>query len=90
MENKLLVFVLFISASNGFLRVGSSLCRGSLRMSHSVPDSNAQQQLGIVTMYKKNGCPHCAAAIQLLEGTYGLSIRYVDIESENREEILYQ
>ena len=56
----------------------------------STENINVDAQQGRVTMYKKNGCPHCAKAIELLEGKYGLKINYVDIESENRDEILYQ
>ena len=41
-------------------------------------------QKGIVTMYKKEGCPYCIKAIQLLQETYGLEIKFVDIESEKR------
>ena len=48
------------------------------------------EQLGVVTMYKKVGCPYCAKATDLLEGKYSLKINYVDIESPEREEILYQ
>ena len=53
------------------------------RNSRKVPMS-LSMQLGRVTMYKKNGCPYCARAIELLEGKYQLKINYVDIESENR------
>jgi glutaredoxin len=46
--------------------------------------SNECEQLGIVTMYKKDGCPYCQKAKALLEDKYGLKISFVDIESENR------
>lgn len=42
------------------------------------------EQKGIVTMYKKEGCPYCKAAKELLEKTYELEIKYVDIESADR------
>ena len=48
------------------------------------------EQKGRVTMYKKTGCPYCEKAVTLLEGKYGLKIDYVDIESEQRDEILSQ
>eukprot|EP00607_Mallomonas_marina_P005480 CAMPEP_0182426124 /NCGR_PEP_ID=MMETSP1167-20130531/12603_1 /TAXON_ID=2988 /ORGANISM="Mallomonas Sp, Strain CCMP3275" /LENGTH=116 /DNA_ID=CAMNT_0024607333 /DNA_START=145 /DNA_END=495 /DNA_ORIENTATION=- len=51
------------------------------------------EQKGIVTMYKKDGCPHCANAVELLTGKYSLDIKFVDVESEDpkmRDEILYQ
>lgn len=41
-------------------------------------------QAGRVTMYKKEGCPYCAAAKQLLEEKHNLQITYVDIESPQR------
>ncbi len=47
-------------------------------------------QQGIVTIYKKNGCPHCEKAVSLLQGKYSLNITFVDIEGNQREEILYQ
>lgn len=47
-------------------------------------------QLGRVTMYKKEGCPYCMKAKELLEGKYLLNIVFVDIESPQREEILQQ
>lgn len=47
-------------------------------------------QLGRVTMYKKEGCPYCIKAKELLEGKYGLNIVFIDIESPQREEILQQ
>lgn len=48
------------------------------------PVRSLSMQLGRVTMYKKNGCPYCARAIELLEGKYQLKVDYVDIESEKR------
>ena len=48
------------------------------------------EQKGRVTMYKKEGCPFCLKAQTLLEGKYGLTITYVDIKSEQSEDILQQ
>lgn len=42
---------------------------------------NLFAQLGIVTMYKKEGCPFCAKAIDLLENKHHLNITYVDIQN---------
>jgi len=48
-------------------------------------------QLGIVTMYTKNGCPFCKLATELLTDKYGVKITFVDIENpEQRDEILQQ
>lgn len=48
-------------------------------------------QLGRVTMYKKQGCPHCDKAVSLLTDKYGLEITFVDIEdADNQGEILHQ
>jgi glutaredoxin 3 len=52
-----------------------------------------QQQLGRVTIYKKESCPYCKKARELLEGKYGLAISYVDVETaegDKKEEILHQ
>lgn len=38
------------------------------------------EQLGVVTMYKKEGCPYCKKAVELLVGTYQLELKFVDIE----------
>ena len=48
------------------------------------------EQKGRVTMSKKEGCPYCEKAKALLEGKYGLAITYVDIKSEQSDEILMQ
>lgn len=48
------------------------------------------EQKGRVTMYKKEGCPFCLKAQGLLEGKYGLTVTYVDIKSEQSEDILQQ
>ena len=37
-------------------------------------------QLGRVTIYKKEGCPYCIKAKELLEGKYELKINFVDIQ----------
>ena len=42
------------------------------------------QQLGIVTMYKKDSCPYCKKAKELLEGKYQLKISYVDVEEPDQ------
>ena len=90
MKGLIVIFSLAaVSTCSGYLsvpifpRINSRLCM-------STENINVDAQQGRVTMYKKNGCPHCAKAIELLEGKYGLKINYVDIESENRDEILYQ
>ena len=41
-------------------------------------------QLGRVTMYKKETCPYCKKAKELLEGHYNLIINYVDIENSDQ------
>lgn len=38
------------------------------------------EQLGVVTMYKKDSCPFCKKAKALLEDTHGLTVTYVDVE----------
>ena len=45
-----------------------------------------------MTMYKKEGCPHCKKARELLEEKYGLHVACVDIESnpEKVDDILQQ
>jgi glutaredoxin 3 len=50
----------------------------------------SSEQQGIVTMYTKTTCPHCAKAKELLEETHGLTVTLVDIESEDQEQILQQ
>jgi glutaredoxin len=35
-------------------------------------------------MYKREGCPYCVKARELLEGKYDLSITFVDIEAPER------
>jgi Glutaredoxin len=59
----------------------SSVSATELRLSAGPISS---EQLGVVTMYKKEGCPYCMKARTLLEEKYGLRISFVDIESENR------
>jgi glutaredoxin 3 len=48
------------------------------------------EQKGIVTMYKKETCPYCKKAKELLEGKYKLNVKYVDVESDKKEDILLQ
>ena len=47
-------------------------------------ESASQTQLGIVTMYKKDGCPYCKNATALLEEKYGLKITFVDINGDQK------
>jgi glutaredoxin len=47
-------------------------------------ESDSQTQLGIVTMYKKDGCPYCKNATALLEEKYGLKITFVDINGDQK------
>ena len=54
----------------------------SMTSTSAAVNTETSTQLGIVTMYKKDSCPYCKAAKELLEGTYGLKITYVDIENE--------
>jgi glutaredoxin len=42
------------------------------------------EQLGRVTMYKKDGCPFCEKAKTMLENEHGLKIDFVDIEEPDR------
>lgn len=67
-----------------------TLCSLELRQSISDDNNSNDEQKGMVTMYKKNGCPYCKQAIELLEGKYALKLTYVDIEGDDREEKLYQ
>lgn len=48
------------------------------------------EQLGRVTIYTKQGCPHCIKAKDTLVGKYGLVVTEVDIEGEKQEDILLQ
>ena len=41
-------------------------------------------QMGRVTMYTKEGCPHCEKAKELLTDKHGLALTLVDIEGENQ------
>lgn len=57
--------------------------------SSTIPSSTTQ--LGRVTMYKKEGCPYCKKAKELLEANYSLTVTYVDVETDNnKEEIIQQ
>jgi hypothetical protein len=42
------------------------------------------EQLGRVTMYKREGCPHCVKATELLVDKHKLDVTYVDIEGDDR------
>jgi glutaredoxin 3 len=72
------------------------LLGGALRV--LTPQVSARQlqlhaQLGRVTVYKKESCPYCKKARELLEGKYGLQLSLVDIEdpdTKKREEMLQQ
>ena len=86
MLNRLLVALLLMSPLLA-LAFGSSFPK-AIRMRNLKMQSG--DQLGIVTMYKKEGCPYCAKAKDLLEGKYGLNIKFVDIEGEKRDDILLQ
>jgi hypothetical protein len=76
-----------ISLSNGFaLKFSHSVSRTSSRLFASAGgealNGEKTTQLGIVTMYKKEGCPHCKKATTLLQDKYGLKISFVDIQAE--------
>ena len=60
------------------------------QVNHELVNHVKVEQKGRVTMYKKEGCPFCLKAQGLLEGKYGLTVNYVDIKSEQSEEILNQ
>jgi thioredoxin-related protein len=73
-----ILFLIFtaIQALRGISHFKTSVFRQSLM--------ELMDQKGIVTMYKKEGCPYCKSAKELLENTYELEIKYVDIESAQR------
>ena len=48
------------------------------------------EQLGRVTIYTKQGCPHCIKAKDPLVGKYVLVVTEVDIEGEKQADILLQ
>lgn len=85
-----LILVAFIAFASGFVPRSS--------LTHSVPIRQIKRmqifaQLGRVTMYKKESCPYCKKARELLEGKYGLTVTFVDIETsapEKKDEILQQ
>jgi len=73
--------------------VGNTLVRIKGAMPLQMMSGQEQQQLGRVTIYKKESCPYCKKARELLEGKYGLAISYVDVETaegDKKEEILHQ
>ena len=37
-----------------------------------------------IVFYHLTGCPYCKLAQELLEGKYGMSITFVDIESPDK------
>ena len=69
----LLLSLLTISLS--FYNNGKILCNNNRFLFMSL------EQLGRVTMYKKEGCPYCQKAKELLEKKYELKINFVDIEA---------
>ena len=80
----LLVIVAFLASANAF-----KLNR--LFMSRRRALALDADQLGRVTMYKKQGCPHCDKAVSLLTEKYGLEITFVDVEdAEKQGDILHQ
>ena len=80
----LLVIVAFLTSANAF-----KLNR--LFMSRRRALALDADQLGRVTMYKKQGCPHCDKAVSLLTEKYGLEITFVDVEdAEKQGDILHQ
>lgn len=54
------------------------------RLSMSSDNHTPVEQLGIVTMYKKESCPYCKKARDLLETKYSLRINYVDVEEPDQ------
>jgi glutaredoxin 3 len=86
----LLLTVLLLANAVDAWRIGTSR---STRVAARWTMTAQEQQLGRVTMYKKETCPYCKKARELLEGKYGLSISYVDVETapaDKRDEILHQ
>lgn len=93
---KLLSQVVYVFAAFLILLSGVvCLLGGALRV---LPRTCARRlqlhaQLGRVTVYKKDSCPYCNKARELLEGKYGLQLSLVDIEepdAKKREEMLQQ
>eukprot|EP01040_Poterioochromonas_malhamensis_P009605 gene9605-10429_t len=86
-----LFYLLFLCLINGVLSF-QPLSNSLLRF-RSQQRMNLFAQIGIVTMYKKEGCPHCAKAKDLLENKYQLKVTYVDVQNPDaatRDNILYQ
>ncbi len=77
----LTLLILFLSGQSFILR-SSMIAKKSLSMNRLMMQS--QEQLGRVTMYKKEGCPYCSKAKTLLQEKYQLNVTYVDVESANR------
>ena len=72
------------------LAMASSFKLNRLFMSRSRLTLLSAEQLGRVTMYKKQGCPFCVKALDTLVSKYGLDVTEVDIEGEKQEDILLQ
>lgn len=79
-KNIFFVFVQFV-----LLLVGESFRVTNSRLAQrSMSLQMSADQQGRVTMYKREGCPYCVKARELLEGKYDLSITFVDIEAPER------
>ncbi|KAG5185621.1 thioredoxin-like protein [Tribonema minus] len=52
--------------------------------------ATATEQLGLVTVYHKETCPHCKKVLELLEGDYGLEVTKVDVLGEDSDKVLKQ
>ena len=84
---------LFIIALTGFSFVFGLRSAPKNLLGKRVTSMQLFAQLGRVTMYKKEGCPYCKKARELLEEKHGLKLTYVDIEDadvKKKEEILQQ
>jgi hypothetical protein len=76
---RLLLFACLLNAFAAALKFG-----GSRAVVGARADMSLFAQVGRVTMYTKESCPHCKKAKALLEGKYELEVTLVDIEGENR------
>ena len=79
-----------VFALSFLLAVTTSFKLNRLFMSRARLTLLEAEQLGRVTMYKKQGCPHCVKAMDTLVSKYGLDVTEVDIEGEKQEDILLQ